>query len=78
VTEPDVNPIPDSFQAWTVSGCTFPVATGKWCGTEDTVTLSHLGRRCEVHPPLFDPTTAVEMVRDGWTDTAMAYVRWAS
>jgi len=55
------------------AGCLF-----EGCGSQDTVTLSRLGRRCADHPPLFDPTTAVEMVRDGWTDTAMSYVRWSS
>lgn len=78
MTEPaDLNPIPDHHTPWTTSGCTF-VAGRQRCGSEDTATLSHLGRRCELHPPEFDPTRAVELVRDGWTDTAMSYVRWSA
>lgn len=52
------------------AGCLF-----EGCGSQETVTLSHLGRRCAAHPPVFDPATAVELVRDGWTDTAFSYCR---
>jgi hypothetical protein len=67
------NPIPDSFTAWSQSGCTQP-----GCGTEDTETLSVAGRRCAAHPPTFDPKRAVELAVDGWADTAMAYCRWSA
>jgi hypothetical protein len=55
------------------TGCTFP-----GCASQQTDSLSHLGRRCTEHPPVFDPARAVELVRDGWPDTAMAYIRAAS
>lgn len=74
-----LNSIPDTFQRWThKSGCTFFTTPGARCGTEDTATLSWLGRRCSEHPPVFEVDHAVALAADGWTDTAMAYVRWSA
>jgi len=65
--------LPARPQGWTstaANGC-----TARDCGTQDTVTLSHIGRRCAQHPPAFDPNTAVELMVDGWPHTSLAYVR---
>jgi hypothetical protein len=75
---PGLNPIPEHFMPWTKAGCTFIPAPGQRCGTEHTVTLSWLGRRCTEHPPSFDPQRAVALMVDGWTDTAFGYCRWAA
>ena len=63
--------LPDRSEGWTqgrADGCTT-------CGTQQTATLSRLGRRCAQHPPVFDPAIAVGLMVDGWPGTAMAYVR---
>ena len=69
--------LPSRPQGWTegaIGGC-----TERGCGTQDTVTVSRVGRRCADHAPEFDPSHAVELAVDGWPATAMAYVRtWAA
>ena len=57
-------------QPWSRAGCTYP-----GCATEDTVSLSVVGRRCERHPPQFDPQRAVDLWLDGFPETASAYCR---
>jgi hypothetical protein len=81
MTEPEptqLNHIPERFQPWTKSGCTFISDPGERCGTEDTDTLSWLGRRCAAHPPIFEPEHAVQLAADGWVDTALSYCRWSA
>ncbi|HET6915526.1 MAG TPA: hypothetical protein VFH56_05495 [Acidimicrobiales bacterium] len=63
-----------AFQPWSTPGCT-ALVDGRLCGSEDTVTLSRLGRRCAQHPPAFDPAVAVALMVSGWPGAAMAYVR---
>jgi hypothetical protein len=63
-------------EGWTqgrADGC-----TARGCGTQQTVTVSRVGRRCESHPDQFDPSHAVALMVDGWAGTALAYCRtWA-
>lgn len=56
-------------QPWSKSGCTS-------CGSEQTETLDGVnGRRCADCAPTFDPSHAVELMRDGFPDAAGACTR---
>lgn len=46
------------------------------CKTQDTATADGVnGRRCETHPPTFDPGHAVHLAIAGWRLSAFAYAR---
>lgn len=62
---------PEGWTTGASNGCT---AAG--CGTQDTVTLDgHHGRRCQAHPPTFDPQRAVHLAVTGRLHTALGYCR---
>jgi len=65
-----LQPRPQGWTEGSVNGC-----TAKGCGTQQTISLSHVGRRCAAHPPEFDVATAVGLMVDGWPATALAYCR---
>src|SRR5690348_10110464 len=55
-----------------IPGCTS-------CGSPETVTVDGInGKRCADHPPTFDPSTAVELMRRGLPGAAGAYIRSAT
>ena len=69
-----LSPRPEGWTQGRADGC-----TAHGCGTQQTATVSRVGRRCDDHAPQFDPSTAVELMVDGWPGTALAYCRgWAA
>lgn len=69
MTEPGDIPAHTS-QRWSKPGCSVPD-----CKQEAATVDGIRGRRCEQHPPRFDPAKAVEIAVNGLPGAAGAYVR---